>query len=371
MFPGPGSACIIPLMQMIRFAIAACYGIQQTFFGRYSGNRSVGIHWANKTLNYYDQLYIVSRKGFFNILLLISVNVLAQDSGTKIPFTLVNNHIYIQGFLNDTLPAWILLDCGAGSMISEKQARNGKIRTHSSGQTDGIGNSLVPYQMTDSVIFNLGSIRYAEKMIPVLSFTEIEGCGTGIKVDKDGTIKFLEAKRNNVQPIDAVLGDKFFRKFVVKIDYQKQVLTLYEPSTFQYIGKGDRIPLLYNDNHIYVHASITQPGSSSVSGYFMVDCGSMTGVILNVPFTKQHRLIPTGKATEISLCGIGGSSKSMMGTLAEFRIGKHRIKNPVAIFSQASSGVLTRPDIAGSIGNGILRRFHLIIDYSRKEMILE
>ena len=330
-----------------------------------------GIGCNNKTLNYYDQLYMVSLKGLFNILLLFPVNVSAQDNGKKIPFTLVNNHIYIQGTLNDTLPVWILLDCGAGSMISDKQAKKGKIRTHSYEQTDGIGNNLVPYQMTDSAIFNLGGIRYSEKMIPILSFTEVERCGAIIKVDKEGKIKFLEAKRNNFHPIDAVLGDKFFRRFVVKIDYRKQILTLYEPSTFQYTGKGNRIPLLYSDNHIYAYASLTGPDSLSVSGYFMVDCGSMTGVISNVPFIKQHRLIPSGKATEISLCGIGGSSKSIMGTLTDLLVGKQRIKKPIAIFSQASGGVLTRPDVAGSIGNGILRRFYVTIDYSAKEMILE
>ena len=108
-----------------------------------------------------------------------------------------------------------------------------------------------------------------------------------------------------------------------------------------------------------------------VSGYFMVDCGSMTGVILNVPFIKKHGLTPAAGATELSLCGIGGSSKSMMGTLPELRIGRHRIKKPVTLFSEASGGVLTRPGVAGSIGNGILRRYLVIFDYSRGEMILE
>jgi len=314
---------------------------------------------------------MVLRKGFFNILLLISVNVLAQDSGKKIPFSLVNNHIYIRGMLNDTLQVWILLDCGAGSMVSDEQAKKGKIRTQPYGQTDGVGNNMVSYQMADSAIFNLGSIRYTEKMIPVLSFREIEDCGAIIRVDKEGKIKFLEAKRNHVQSIDAVLGDKFFRRFVIKIDYQEQILTLYEPSAFQYVGKGDRIPLQYIDNHIYARASITGSDSLAASGYFMVDCGSMTGLILNVPFIEQHRLSPSAGATGISLCGIGGSSKSMMGTLADLSIGKRRIKKPITLFSQASSGVLTRPGIAGSIGNGILSRFHVIFDYSRKEMILE
>ena len=264
--------------------------------------------------------------------------------------------------LNDSLQGWILLDCGARSMLNETTAKKMMINTHSPGQSEGIGNNTVPYQMADSASFNLGSIRYTEKRIPVLSLTEVEKCGANISVNKEGKIKLLKTPANNVQPIDAVLGEKFFQRFVVKIDYQQQVLTLYEPSLFQYSGKGDRIPLHYNDNHIYVRASIPGPYSKPVSGYFMVDCGSMTGVILNVPFIKQHELTSAAGATALSLCGIGGSSQSMMGTLPEIRIGKNRIKKPITIFSQASGGVLTRPDIAGSIGNGILRKFDVIFD---------
>lgn len=323
------------------------------------------------SINYnYDELYAVSRKSLLTILLFISVNGLAQDSGKQLSFRLINNHIYIPGTLNDTLPVWILLDCGAGTILSEGQAKKGKIKTHSPGQTQGIGNNMVPYEMTDSVRFTLGGFSYSEKGVPVLSFKEIERCAAFITVDEEGKLTVLNTQKDNAQPIDAVLGDKFFRRFVVKIDFQKEVLTLYDPSSFKYAGKGDRIPLLYSDNHIYARASITQ-SDSLVSGYFMVDCGSMTGVVLNTPFIKKHGLTPSTGATELSLCGIGGNSQSMMGNVPDFRIGKQRIEKPITLFSRASSGVLTRPDVAGSIGNGILRKFVVILDYSRKEMILE
>ena len=77
-------------------------------------------------LNIYEELYKMSRNSIFSILLLlISVNVLAQNDGKKIPFKLVNNHIYIHGFLNDTLPVSILLDCGAGTIVSQEQTKKG------------------------------------------------------------------------------------------------------------------------------------------------------------------------------------------------------------------------------------------------------
>ena len=149
------------------------------------------------------------------------------------------------------------------------------------------------------------------------------------------------------------------------------MLTLYEPGLYRYTGNGPRIPIEYSDNHIYTMASVKVSDSLSIPGRFMVDCGSATGVILTTSFIKQHSLSPPADAKEISLCGFGGSSGSMMGNLDELQIGEYKIKKPVTLFSQAIGGVLTREDIAGSIGNGILRNFRVIFDYTRREMILE
>ena len=300
-----------------------------------------------------------------------SMPAFAQDKGVKIAFRLNNNHIYLQGTFNDSLPVWILLDCGAGTIVSERLAKKAKVNTKPFGNTTGIGNNTSAVQLTDSASFTLGTLRYVEKNTPVISLDEVEGCATQISVEKNGKIGLLNGQRKSIQPIDAVLGDKFFRRFVVEIDFQKNMLTLHEPGLYRYTGKGQRVPIEYSDNHIYTMASVQVSGSRSIQGRFMVDCGSMTGVILSTTFIKQQSLSPPADAKEISLCGIGGSSSSLMGTLDDLQIGEYKIKKPVTLFSQAIGGVLTRTDIAGSIGNGILRNFRVIFDYSRREMILE
>lgn len=304
-------------------------------------------------------------------LFLFSMSAFAQDKGIKIAFQLNNNHIYLQGAFNDSLPAWILLDCGAVTIVSERLAKKATINTKPFGNTAGIGNNTSPVQLTDSASFTFGALRYVEKNIPVISLNEVEGCAAQISVEKNGKIGLLKGQRKSIQPIDAVLGDKFFRRFVVEIDFQKNMLTLHEPGSYLYSGNGQHVPLEYSDNHIYTMASVRVSGSLSMPGRFMVDCGSMTGVILSTPFIKQQNLRPPADAKEISLCGIGGSSSSMMGTLDDLQIGEYKIKKPVTLFSEAIGGVLTRTDIAGLIGNGILRNFRVIFDYSRREMILE
>lgn len=310
------------------------------------------------------------RIGIISILIFISFRGLAQNIGTKIPFQLINNHIYLQGKLNDSMPVWILLDCGAPSLVSEREAKKDKLNTKPLGQSDGVGNEYAPVRMTDSVSFTLGSLKYVEKRMVVIALDEIEKCGAEISVAEDGKIRLLKEKRKKVQQMDAVLGDKFFRRYVIEVDYQKKYLTIFEPSTYHYIGKGDHVPFAYIDNHIYITASV-HSNRSIISGRFMVDCGSSTAVILNVPFIRKHQLKPSTDSTEISLCGIGGYSKSTMSRINNLQIGKLSINKPITLFSRASGGVLTNPDVAGSVGNGILRKFKVIYNYSKSELILE
>jgi hypothetical protein len=184
------------------------------------------------------------------------------------------------------MPVWILLDCGAPSMVSEREAKKENLITKPLGQADGTGNEYAPVRVTDSVSFTFGDLRYVEKKMPVIALDQIENCGAEISVAEDGKIELLKQKRKKFQQMDAVLGNKFFLRFVIEVDYQKKYLILFEPSTYHYTGKGDRIPFEYFDHHIYITASV-QGTPSNISGRFMVDCGSMTGLILNVPFISS------------------------------------------------------------------------------------
>lgn len=95
-------------------------------------------------------------------------------------------------------------------------------------------------------------------------------------------------------------------------------------------------------------------------------------LILNRPFTEKSGLLPPDEqTTPFELCGIGGGSKSRIGTLVSLRLGSADIRTPVTIFSQATDGNLSREDFDGLIGNAILRRFNVVFDYSRSRMLLE
>jgi len=63
-------------------------------------------------------------------------------------------------------------------------------------------------------------------------------------------------------------------------------------------------------------------------------------------------------------------SRSLQGRVKNIQVGRLSINNPIVSFSQAEAGkAATGGD--GQIGGEVLRRFRLILDYSRQLIVLE
>lgn len=159
---------------------------------------------------------------------------------------------------------------------------------------------------------------------------------------------------------------------MVEIDYAAQLINLYEPRSYHYGGRGEAIPLEVRRREVFVRTPFTSSKSGTITGLFMIDTGFMSALILNRPFVEKSGLLPPDEqTTPFEVCGIGGGSRSRIGTLESLGLGSADVKAPVTIFSQAADGNLSREDFDGLIGNAILRRFNVVFDYSRSRMFLE
>ena len=295
-------------------------------------------------------------------------------SALNIPFKIFNNHVYLHVSVNNTRPLWFLLDTGAVNIINRRHARSLGVKLSPAGQTTGIGEGSVDVFYTENVSFTLPGVTVAHQQFGVLSLENVEDWLNEIDVDLQGNIirRAQAAGGDDAQSIDGVLGDQFFRLFVVEIDYVTKSINLYDPQSYHYQGKGERIPLEVRQKYIYMRAPITASKLSPVTGLFMIDSGSAGALILNSPFVEQNKLLPpSNQTTPFPACGIGGESQTQIGKLTEIRLGNLKIENPVTMFSQAANGVLASTDFSGIIGNAILRRFKVVFDYSRRQMILE
>jgi hypothetical protein len=169
---------------------------------------------------------------------------------------------------------------------------------------------------------------------------------------------------------DGILGEGFFRRFVVEIDVAKQRLRLFEPKTFEYNGPGEILPISFKKDTPIIDATITAQGRAPIVGRFEIDTGCDGDLCIGHEFVAANHLVDENDAGKSDTRrGVGGGAEIRTGTLSELRMGKLVVKKPSANFFLEGSPA--GESQAGHIGLGVLERYKMIFDYSHLRIILE
>jgi hypothetical protein len=179
--------------------------------------------------------------------------------------------------------------------------------------------------------------------------------------------------------VDGMLGYDFISRFVVQIDYANRTFDLFDPQGYKYRGSGEIISLIMLEDDSggkvpLVRARIMQVGRDPIEGKFIADTGVRGALSFNSPFVEANQLLQAAQKTIQAPLG-GGSmvreSKQPIGRVPNLQLGSFTFKDPITIFFLDKKGVLASPEFDGVIGGEILRRFKVVFDYSRQQMILE
>jgi Aspartyl protease/PDZ domain len=279
------------------------------------------------------------------------VRFASGKSALKIPFELFGNLILLQVRVNNSDSLRFILDTGADTSVIDAQ-RAKALRLEPQGKIVASGAAgSAEATFTKGVLVSLSGVELLDQTIYVLPLDSLSALG---------------------RKIDGVLGNDVLKEFVVEIDYLAGTINLYEPQSYRYSGSGEFIPLTMDDGLLFVRASITPQGLAPIEGKFEIDSGSTGAILLNTPFVQRHNLLATvPKAIQTNTGGVGGTAKMLRGRVNNVRLGRFVIDHPITHFSQATQGDYASSKYDGLIGDQILRRFKVIVDYSRRRMILE
>lgn len=276
------------------------------------------------------------------------------DSGIKargIPFELHNNHIYLRVSVNNSEPLWFILDTGAENAISKKRAQALGLKLSGKGQIYGSGEKLTDFSFVEKAAFNLSGIVFSAKQVAVLPLGDTEA--------------------NEKHQIDGLIGESFFNRFVVEIDYAARIINLWAPKQYKYPGHGEVLPLHRAGGGIFVEATVRPSNHAPIKNWFGVDTGGAHALILNRPFVEANKLLtPEQQRNTVLAQGIG-TAKVVIGTVEYLQMGRFIINSPSTLFSQATEGFFASDEFGGTIGGAVLSGYKIIFDYSRRRMILE
>jgi hypothetical protein len=264
--------------------------------------------------------------------------------------------IWLSGSINGKGPLDIQFDSAAGgTIISREAATRLGIQGQALATASGSGNNPQQISVVLGAILQLGGITLPIAQMPVIPLENVN--------------------RAMGRRIDAIVGKELLARYVVGIDFDAHQFILHEPETFVYRGKGQIFPLAIEEGPI-LQAELVVPGRPPLPCRLLLDYPYGRTIVLNAPFVRKHNLLASARAKNSHLLsqtfqGVGGSSQAQVGRIDSLQLGPYLLKNVICSFSQAMGGTFSREDLDGILGAEILRRFHVFIDYSRRQAIFE
>lgn len=268
---------------------------------------------------------------------------------TTLSINTSRDRIMVPVTLNGSNGLSFMLDTGFSmTMIHPDLAEPLKLRRTGEITIAGIaGEERAPTY--EGAIFEIGGVKYEPRRVAALA-----------------------SDTNRRRRRDGILGSGLFRQFVIEIDFARKQLALYAPTNFAYAGKGEVIPLRFRrfgTTPIIDGTINTTTNGTPIRGEFEIDTGCDSGICLGQHFIEANHLLDDAETRGGGKFGVGGGAKTRSGHLPQLQLGSTRIDKPQTDFFIEGSPV-DRP-LAGHIGIGVLQRFKVIFDYSRRQMILE
>jgi hypothetical protein len=278
---------------------------------------------------------------------------------TQIPFELNSNLIVIPVVLNGMLPLKFILDTGVRTTILTDKALTDILNLPYARRYTFTGPGGA--QTVDAYITNNVS----------LDLPGIHGEGHAMLVLAED---YLQLKNYMGTEVHGILGYELFSRFVVKIDYERKILTLMLPEKFKPSRSYQKLPIRVEDTKPYIMADVIQLDGTEISARLLMDSGASHALMLESTSDKRIK-VPTNYLSSTVGRGLGGVINGKIGRIESLTIGKYNIKKPISTFPDPNSYVDTlkmgNVPRNGSIGGEILSRFTVIFDFPNEKVYLK
>jgi hypothetical protein len=172
--------------------------------------------------------------------------------------------------------------------------------------------------------------------------------------------------------IDGILSYSVFSSFITKIDYEKEVITIYNPEYFTYKKnhrKSVTLPLIIYNNKPFIYVTLQIPDGRLIPLKVMLDIGASSSLWLDASTIKNFE-IPAGVKKTFLGTSLSGEVNGYLARFDKVSIDRFNLENvlvsfPDSVSHDQSSWIGNRN---GSVGAETMRRFSIIIDYPNESI---
>lgn len=168
--------------------------------------------------------------------------------------------------------------------------------------------------------------------------------------------------------IDGIIGYSFFSRYIVKVNFDSLKISVFHPGPIRYPSHGD---LLHPTLKGIPAIPLSVKDAKTLYANFYFDTGAGLCFLLSRKFKSDSAvLLKKRKPLPVEVQGLGGKKQMQLTLVKEVQIGSYKFKRVPTYILDDEFNILSYPSLGGLIGNDILRRFNLIINYPQQEIHL-
>lgn len=280
----------------------------------------------------------------------------APPKSIKLPFKYIQSFIIVDLKMEHLIPLNLIFDTGAEHTILFDRT-----------WTDIFSN---PYQRDIKII---GSDLQVElpAMLSVprkLVFSDL--------FQRISPVIVLKEKSTNISqvigvPIHGILSAALFSDFVIEIDYKNRNIYLH-PRPYEVNVEFTVLDLHMQNNRPFLNSGLMSNNNSKNSKLLLLDTGASLSLLLYRDSSSTMEL-PNKMIPGFLGSGLGGLITGYVGKINYFELDSFKIPEVITHFMEIDQNATSSSGLSksGLIGNQILDRFHLIIDYAKSKLYLK
>jgi len=244
--------------------------------------------------------------------------------------------------VNGAAPLRFALDTGGQNVISPEAARRLGMQIVGAGTVGGAGAGLVKIQYAWAKTVDVSGARMRDQPFLVLDL------GKNI-------------------PFDGIVGYELLARFAVRLDFAHERYEIAADGQ-AFSQPGTDVPMIFDERQPQVDGVL-----DGIPGAMTIDTGSASTLDVNAPFVLAHDLRTKYHAIDVGspIGGVGGAVHAYAARADELRLGTVRFTNVPMLLTDASSGAEANPTVAANVGDQVMRRYNLVLDYRRNVVRFE
>ncbi|OJJ23490.1 hypothetical protein BKI52_03765 [marine bacterium AO1-C] len=269
-----------------------------------------------------------------------------------VPFQMQNQHMFFQLTINGSHPLNFIFDTGAATMVlNPETAKELGLTEAGVISAKGVGGVITAPRYQDIPIA-LGKIKFKTQAVGF-------------------PVKHLEQRIGRT--IDGIIGADLLYRYVLEMNYDQKELRFFGFDDFRYQGKGEKIRIKLKSRLATCRLSVTTPDGKRFRGRFLIDSGAGDCLDFTRHFTRKHKLRQRFSKTYRLHSSGATTTKTyfQMAKLSGLKLGQYSFKGVPISMTNTKGGVLGSFKNGGILGNRILKRFNITLNYQKLESYWE